>query len=67
MSMKTMLGFRGCCAAAGAVAAVTAMNEANRPSHMHLVVLIVLSPCWSNAVCTAERHCRAEAKRGQHL
>ncbi len=39
--MTTMFGLCGCCAAAGMLTAVTAMNKASRPSPMFLNVLMV--------------------------
>jgi hypothetical protein len=41
MSMKTMLGLFGCCAAAGVLATITAADDANnRPRKMLLAMLI---------------------------
>ena len=42
--MKTMLGFFGCCAAAGMLATVTATNEANELSQMLLITRIISGP-----------------------
>ena len=42
--MMTIFGFCCCCAAAGALTAATAVSDANRPSQMLLVMLMVWLP-----------------------
>jgi hypothetical protein len=44
MSMKTMLGFFGCCAAADVLATTTAATDANRPRQMFVVMFIAWVP-----------------------